>query len=494
MAGGILIANRGEIALRIMRTCRTLGLRTVAVFVEDDAEAPHVGFADDAVDIGPGGYLAPGRLIEAAQRLDCAMIHPGYGFLSENAAFARAVTQAGLIFIGPSAETIAAVGDKIEARRRAVSLGIPVIPGCEPSTSPEALLDGARSLTLPLLVKAAGGGGGRGMRRVTRYDDLGQALAAASREAESAFGDPRVYVESAIDGARHVEIQIVGERDGRVLHFHERDCSLQRRHQKIIEEAPAPGLSPHVREGLARDAIRLAEAVRYEGAGSVEFLVRDEEWFFLEVNARLQVEHPVTELILGIDLVMAQLLVASGGRMPWLQDDLQPRGHAIEARLCAEDAGRGFVPCPGRIERLQFPSGPGVRVDAGVVAGGTVSPDYDSMIAKIIAYGANRDEALARLGCALEETVVLGVETTGGFLRDLLDDPRFREGRPHIGLAAARAAGWTPSQVKPQLFQAAAAAAALALAGERRAVRVSVGEQVDSPWQHLAGWRLGAGE
>ena len=486
----ILVANRGEIAVRVLRTCRALGLRSTAVYAEGDGSSPHTALADAAVDIGPRGYLVAERLIEAARGLGCDAIHPGYGFLSESAAFARAVHDAGLIFVGPSAETIAAVGDKIAARRQARELGIPVIPGCEPSASREALLAEAGNLRAPLIVKAAGGGGGRGMRRVASHDDLAAALTAASREAEAAFGDPRVYIESAIDGARHVEIQIVGERAGRVLHFHERDCSLQRRHQKIIEEAPAPGLSPRVREGLARDAIRLATAVHYEGAGSVEFLVGDDEWFFLEVNARLQVEHPVTEAILGVDLVAAQLLVAGGAPLPWQQDELCPRGHAIEARLCAEDAAAGFAPHPGRITRLRLPAGPGLRVDAGIETGSEVSPEYDSMIAKIIAHGADRDEALARLRTALEETVVLGVETTGAFLHELLGEARVRAGQPDIGLAAEFAKGWKPTPDGDPALYAAAAAAALALATRAGSAALPLAGQ-ETAWHRLPGWRVG---
>ena len=486
----VLVANRGEIAVRVLRTCRALGLRTAAVYADGDAAGVHTALADSAVDIGPRGYLAAERLIDAARRLGCDAIHPGYGFLSESAVFARAVREAGLIFIGPSAETIAAVGDKIAARRQARQLGIPIIPGCEPSASREALLAEASTLRAPLIVKAAGGGGGRGMRRVTNHDDLAAALTAASREAEAAFGDPRVYIESAIDGARHIEIQIVGERTGRVLHFHERDCSLQRRHQKIIEEAPAPGLSSRVREGLARDALRLATAVRYEGAGSVEFLVRDDEWFFLEVNARLQVEHPVTEAILGVDLVAAQLLAAGGASLPWQQDDLRPRGHAIEARLCAEDAAAGFAPQPGRITRLRLPAGPGIRVDAGIETGSEVSPEYDSMIAKIIAHAADRDEALARLRLALEETVVLGVETTGAFLHDLLGEARVRSAQPDIGLVGEVVAGWTPAPDGDPALYAAAAAAALALAARPgSAAQPRAGQE--TAWQRLPGWRIG---
>ncbi len=428
----LLVANRGEIACRILRACRRLGIETVAVHSEADRDALHVHLADLAVPIGPApardSYLRGDHILEAARRTGAEAIHPGYGFLAENAAFARAVREAGLVFVGPSPETMEVLGDKERAKRLAREAGVPTVPGVE--GPPEVLRRAAGELEPPLLVKAAAGGGGRGMRRVERPEELAAALAAAAREAESAFGDGRLLVERWIARPRHVEVQVFGDRHGRVVHLFERDCTLQRRHQKILEEAPAPALDGAVRRALHEAALRLARAAGYANAGTVEFLVEpDGRFWFIEANTRLQVEHPVTEEVTGLDLVEWQLRVAAGEPLPRRQEDIALEGHAIEARLCAEDPARGFLPSTGRLAVLELDGS--VRIESGVRAGDEITAHYDSMIAKLVAHGPDRETARRRLWTALRRSRIRGIATNRQLLVRLLAAEAFRSVAVH---------------------------------------------------------------
>ncbi|WP_374763025.1 acetyl/propionyl/methylcrotonyl-CoA carboxylase subunit alpha [Yunchengibacter salinarum] len=439
----LLVANRGEIAARVIRTARDEGYETVAVHSDLEPDAPHVALADQAVCIGPAApaesYLNQAALIAAARATGADAVHPGYGFLSENADFAEAVDAAGLVWVGPTAESIRLMGDKAAAKQAMAAAGVPLLPGYDGADqSHETLTAQARRIGFPLMVKAVAGGGGRGMRLVTGADALPHALDSARREAESAFGDGRLILERAVAKARHVEVQILGDGTGRVLHLHERDCSLQRRHQKVIEEAPAPGLPDASRAALLDAAIKAGEAVRYRGAGTVEFLYdpAEDRIAFLEMNTRLQVEHPVTEAITGLDLVACQLAVASGAGLPVTQDDVRLDGHAVEARLYAEDPTRDFQGGGGPVPLFNPPAGPGIRVDAGIASGGTVPTAYDPMMAKIIAHGRDRAEALRRLNRALGDLVLLGPASNLAFLRRLLLLKDMAEGTPHTGLIA----------------------------------------------------------
>jgi len=440
----LLIANRGEIAVRIIRACRELGVETVAVYSDADADAPHVSGADVAVRLGPApaadSYLRADRIVEAALETGAEAVHPGYGFLSERAAFAAAVEDAGLVFVGPSSRTIAALGDKLAARRAVSAAGVPVVPGTLAPAAVarpdelERVLAAAEGVGFPLLVKAAAGGGGRGMRLVERAADLPAALAAAAAEAAAAFGDGTVYLERRIRPARHIEVQLLGDRHGTVVALGERDCSLQRRHQKLLEESPAPGLSAGERRALLELGERAGRAAALENAATAEFLFDDDRRFwFLEVNTRLQVEHGVTELVADIDLVREQLWIAAGQPLSArvhgaAEQASSPVRHAIEVRLSAEDPGRDFAPAPGSIGEWVMPSGPGVRVETAARAGQRVPPDYDPLIAKILVVDESREAALARLARALDETVVTGVQTTLPFHRFIARDARFREG------------------------------------------------------------------
>jgi len=441
----VLIANRGEIAQRIIRTARRLGVETVAVVSEADRGAPFARHADEKVEIGPGpaaeSYLRGDKIIAAAKAAGAYAIHPGYGFLAENATFADAVSKAGLTFIGPSPDAMRRMGGKAEAKAIAAKAGVPVVPGyAGDSQTAKALAREAKRIGYPVLIKAVAGGGGRGMRLVEGEDELAGALESAQREAEAAFGDARVLIEKLIVQPRHIEVQVFGDRHGNVVHLYERDCSLQRRNQKVIEEAPAPGMSPELRARICEAAVACARAVGYEGAGTVEFLVQggaltpDAPWYFIEMNTRLQVEHPVTEAITGLDLVEWQLRVASGEPLPLTQAQIATSGHAIEARLCAEDPAGGFLPSTGPVMAFEMPELEGLRVDAGVERGSEISPYYDSLIAKLIASGPDRATAAARLGKGLEEAVVAGPKTNAAFLHALLAHPAFQQGRMDTGL------------------------------------------------------------
>jgi acetyl-CoA carboxylase biotin carboxylase subunit len=430
----VLIANRGEIAVRIIRACRELGLRSVAVYSEADADAPHVLLADEAWLLGPApsaeSYLRVDRLLEVARAAGVDAVHPGYGFLAERAPFAQAVTEAGFQFVGPTAETIQAMGDKTEARRRMAAAGVPIVPGTtDPLVDADDAVRTATEIGFPVLLKAAAGGGGKGMRVVESADACARAFEAAAREAQAAFGDGSVYVEKYLGHPRHIEVQLLGDRHGQVIHLGERECSIQRRHQKLVEEAPSPALDPAARAAMGEAAVAAARAVRYEGAGTVEFLWQDGAFFFLEMNTRIQVEHPVTELVTGIDLVQWQLRVAAGERLPWSQEEVRLEGHAIECRITSEDPEGGFLPSTGRIRHLELPSGPGVRWDGAIRPGFEVGLHYDPLLGKLITSAPTRLEAIDRMRRALGEFVVEGVETSAPFHRRVMEEPDFRAGR-----------------------------------------------------------------
>ncbi|GAA1168682.1 hypothetical protein GCM10009654_27330 [Streptomyces hebeiensis] len=466
----VLIANRGEIAVRVIRTLRALGVRSVAVFSDADADARHVREADTAVRIGPAAaaesYLSADRLLAAAVRTGAQAIHPGYGFLAENAAFARACADAGLVFIGPPAPAVELMGDKIRAKETVRAAGVPVVPGSSGSGLTDAeLARAAAEIGMPVLLKPSAGGGGKGMRLVRAEAALAEEIAAARREARSSFGDDTLLVERWVDRPRHIEIQVLADTHGNVVHLGERECSLQRRHQKIIEEAPSVLLDEATRAAMGAAAVRAARSCGYTGAGTVEFIVPGDDpasYFFMEMNTRLQVEHPVTELVVslagapGLDLVEWQLRVASGEALPFGQDDIALTGHAVEARLCAEDPARGFLPSGGTVLRLREPSGVGVRTDSGLVEGAAVGSAYDPMLAKVIAHGPDRATALRRLRAALAETVTLGVPTNAGFLRRLLAHPSVAAGDLDTGLVEREADTLVPGEVPPEVYVAAA--------------------------------------
>jgi len=460
----LLIANRGEIAVRVIRACAELGIRSIAIYSEADRGALHTRLADEAHLVGPGpareSYLAIPKIVEVARATGAQAIHPGYGFLSENPAFAEACATAGLAFVGPPPSAMRLLGDKAAARRLAASHGVPIVPGYDGSGQDDRLLadEGAR-IGFPLLVKAAAGGGGRGMRAVADPSGLKDALAAARREASAAFGDDRLILERLVVEARHVEVQVLGDIHGTVIHLGERDCSVQRRHQKVIEESPAPGVSPELRSALGEAAVRVARAAGYTGTGTCEFLLDANGGFwFIEMNARLQVEHPVTELVTGFDLVRAQVEVAAGRPLRWRQDDVSLRGHAIECRLYAEDPDRDDLPSPGRLTRLRPPLGPGLRHDVGYADGDLVPPYYDTMLAKLIAFGEDRASAINRARAALDRYQVEGVPTNRALLGWVLDHPTFRDGRATTDfLATSRPATQTDVSAPPAVLAAAAA-------------------------------------
>jgi acetyl-CoA/propionyl-CoA carboxylase, biotin carboxylase, biotin carboxyl carrier protein len=477
----VLVANRGEIAIRVIRAARALGLRTVAVYSDADREAPHVRAADAALRIGPApateSYLSIAALIDAAERSGAQAVHPGYGFLSENADFARACTRAGLAFVGPPADVIERLGRKDEARRLAVAADVPVVPALEDAPDDELAARAPEAVGFPLMVKAAAGGGGKGMRIVRTPEELPQALAAARREARAAFGDDTLLIERLVERARHVEVQVLADLHGNVVHLLERDCSTQRRHQKVLEEAPAPTISDTVRERLTSAAVRLADAVGYVNAGTVECMVAGEEAFFLEMNTRLQVEHPVTELICGLDLVELQLRIAAGEPLPFRQDEIGAHGHAIEARVYAEDPAAGFLPQAGTATTVRWSER--ARVDAALEPGQRVDTWYDPMLAKVIAHGATREAARRALVAALDDSAIFGVTTNLGFLRRLAASDEFRD--------AAIDTGWLDRH--PGAFPAEPSALALCAAAWSQATLG--GEESAHPFGVRDGWRLG---
>ncbi|KOX37186.1 MULTISPECIES: biotin carboxylase N-terminal domain-containing protein [unclassified Streptomyces] len=483
----VLVANRGEIAVRVIRTLRELGVRSVAVYSDADADARHVREADTAVRIGPPpaaeSYLSVPALLDAARRTGAQAVHPGYGFLAENAGFARACAEAGLVFIGPSAEAISLMGDKIRAKETVKAAGVPVVPG---AADPE-LAEAARELGAPVLLKPSAGGGGKGMRLVRDLAVLDEEIAAARREARASFGDDTLLVERWIDRPRHIEIQVLADAHGNVLHLGERECSLQRRHQKIVEEAPSVLLTPELRAAMGAAAVEAARSCGYVGAGTVEFIVPGGDpasYCFMEMNTRLQVEHPVTELITGVDLVEWQLRVAAGEPLPFAQEDVRLDGWAIEARICAEDPSRGFLPSGGTVLALNEPQGGGARTDSGLSEGTEVSSLYDPMLSKVIVHAPDRPTALRRLRAALADTVTLGVPTNAGFLRRLLAHEDVVKGALDTGLVEREAEGLVPKDVPAEVYAAAAAVRLAELAPAPR-------DGWTDPFSVPNGWRLG---
>ncbi|MGW4301783.1 acetyl-CoA carboxylase biotin carboxylase subunit [Streptomyces sp. NPDC004646] len=488
----VLVANRGEIAVRVIRTLRALGVRSVAVFSDADADARHVREADTAVRIGPApageSYLSVERLLEAAARTGAQAVHPGYGFLAENAGFARACEEAGLVFIGPSADAIALMGDKIRAKETVAAAGVPVVPGSSGSGLTDAqLADAAREIGTPVLLKPSAGGGGKGMRLVRDVSALEEEIAAARREARASFGDDTLLVERWIDRPRHIEIQVLADGHGNVVHLGERECSLQRRHQKVIEEAPSVLLDEATRAAMGEAAVQAARSCGYRGAGTVEFIVPGGDpssYYFMEMNTRLQVEHPVTELVTGLDLVEWQLRVAAGERLGFAQEDVTLTGHAVEARVCAEDPARGFLPSGGTVLLLREPQGDGVRTDSGLSEGTEVGSLYDPMLSKVIAYGPDRATALRKLRGALAETVTLGVPTNAGFLRRLLAHPAVVAGELDTGLVERVVDELVTTEVPEEVYAAAALLRQAALAP-------AAGTGWVNPFGAADGWRLG---
>jgi len=487
----VLIANRGEIAVRVIRACRELGYPTVAVYSEPDRAALHVVNADEAMPIGPApsreSYLRIDRILEAAKKTGAEAIHPGYGFLAENADFARACRDAGIVFIGPSPESIDAMGSKTESRQRMQAAGVPVVPGLtEPVKAVEEIEDFAKQSGFPIMIKASAGGGGKGLRFVERAEDLRQAFERVSSEAESFFGDGAVYAEKFIVKPRHIEVQVVGDQHGNIVHVGERECTLQRRHQKVVEECPSPVVDAELRAKLGAMAVRAAAAVNYYSTGTIECLMGpDREFYFLEMNTRLQVEHPVTEMVWGVDLVKEQLRIARGETLSFRQEDLVPHGHAIECRVYAEDPARKFAPSPGLIRYINLPQGPGIRNDDGVYAGYTVPVFYDPMLSKLIAHGKSREEAIGRMRRALTEYRVEGIMTTIPFFTFIMNHPDFRDARFDTGFIdrILPSIDFASSVTGEQIDAAIAAAAIFAF---EESQNVQLPEDTASRWKEAA--------
>ncbi|MBM4118109.1 acetyl-CoA carboxylase biotin carboxylase subunit [bacterium] len=489
----VLIANRGEIAVRVSQTLQEMGIAALAVYSDADRKALHVMRADEAVPLAGTApaetYLNQAKLIGIARKAGADAVHPGYGFLSENASFARACREAGLVFIGPQPEVIEAMGDKIRAKALMTEAGVPVVPGWKgDTTDAAALTKAAAKIGYPVLLKAAAGGGGKGMRIVRNEAGLAEAQAAAAREAEKAFGDARIFVEKYIDRPRHVEFQIFGDKHGNCVQLFERECSIQRRYQKIIEESPSPALTPALRTAMGKAALAAARALNYEGAGTVEFMLApDGKFYFLEVNTRLQVEHPVTELVLGLDLVRAQILVAAGEPLPFAQEELRQRGHAIECRLYAEDPARSFLPSTGRLVQFSTPRGAHVRVDVGVRRGSEVSVHYDPMLAKLVVWGEDREQARQRMAWALRRFAVLGVSTNIEFLGRVVEHPAFAAGELHTHFLDEHAIDLkAPARLEAAVAIAAGLAAA-APAGEPKTLATAAA--AGGPWKSGQRWR-----
>jgi len=496
MFSKILIANRGEIAVRVIRACREMGIETVAVYSDADATARHVRAADAAVRVGPPpaaeSYLNIPALIAAARTSGADAVHPGYGFLSERAAFARACVEAGLIFVGPPADAIERMGSKIGARTLMEQAGVPVVPGRTPADQSDAgIAAAADAIGFPVLVKASAGGGGKGMRAAHDAATLAEAIPSARREAQAAFGDGTLYVERLIQRPRHIEIQVFADAHGNAVHLFERECSIQRRHQKIVEESPSPVLTPAVRDRMGKAAVAAATSAGYRNAGTIEFLLEGAgdaaRFYFLEMNTRLQVEHPVTEMVTGTDLVRAQLLVASGRPLPWRQEDLAQRGHAIECRVYAEDPSSGFLPQAGPLALYREPDGPGIRIDSGVEEGTAVPVQYDPMLAKLIASGETRDAAIARAVAALRQFPILGVRTNVAFLIRTLEHPAFRAGDLHTGFVDEHLPSLLEKTAPSELVLSVARAAQSSRDVGRSAATGATMAAVD-PWSRLEGW------
>jgi len=483
----LLVANRGEIAVRVIRACREMGIRSVAVFSEADADALHVRLADEALPIGPAAsresYLSIERVLEAARTSGAQAVHPGYGFLAENADFARACEAAGIVFVGPGSETIALMGEKTSARREAVNAGVPVVPGTlQKAADFDQIASEAAKLGYPVMLKAAAGGGGKGLRLVGSADELQGSLERARSEAQGAFGDDAVYLEKAIERPRHIEIQVLADHHGNAVHLFERECSIQRRHQKLVEESPSPFLTPELRERMGSLAMALVRRVGYVNAGTLEFLVDSERKpYFLEMNTRLQVEHPVTEMVTGVDLVKLQIRVAQGEVLPFAQADLAQRGHAIECRVYAEDPDAGFLPSPGRISALRVPGGPGVRDDSGVYEGAEVKVHYDSLVSKLVVWAESRADAISRMRRAISEYRVLGIRTTLPFFDRVLRDPGFVAGDFDTSFAQSLLARADDRPERPA--EIAAIAAAIGAFEERRRSRQHPSAPAPSDWR-----------
>ncbi len=489
----VLVANRGEIAVRILRACEERGLATVAVYSDADRNALHVRYADEAFNIGPApsreSYLRIDKLLEVAHKAGAEAIHPGYGFLSENEDFAEACESEGIAFIGPPAAAIRAMGDKVEARRSMRAAGVPVVPGTPEGLRDEEAAAIATQIGYPLLIKASAGGGGKGMRTVRRPEDLLSSLDAARREAKNAFGDDTVYMEKLVENARHIEIQILADQHGNVIHLGERECSIQRRHQKLIEEAPSVAVSDELRARMGAIAVRAALSVKYVNAGTFEFLLdRDGNFYFLEMNTRLQVEHPVTEMVTGVDIVKEMIAIASGRKLRWKQEDIRPRGWAIECRITAEDPFNNFMPSGGRVVTLSEPTGPGVRVESGIYEGFEVSLYYDPMIAKLIVWGETRPEAILRMRRALREYKIGGIKTSIPFHQQIMDSTRFMWGTFDTTFLEQRFA--LQAREKPENKEIAAIVATLLLhESERRALTVRQSADAGtSIWKRASRW------
>jgi len=492
----VLIANRGEIAVRVIRACRELGVETVAVYSEADRTALHVNEADYAYFIGPSpsseSYLVMDKILEAARKSEAEAIHPGYGFLSERAPFAKRCGDAGIVFIGPSPSAIERMGDKVEARKLMTKAGVPVVPGSEDTLDKESdVIDMCKQIGFPVMLKAAAGGGGKGMRLVQKESDLTSALRAVRSEAKSSFGDDRMYVEKFVNKPRHVEIQVMADTHGNTVHAFERECSIQRRHQKVVEESPSPAVTPEIRTAMGEVAVRAARAVDYVGAGTVEFLVdADRNFYFLEMNTRIQVEHPITELVTGVDLVKAQIEVAAGLPLRFRQEDIVQRGHAVECRIYAEDPAQNFFPSPGKIDFLHVPGGIGIRDDGGVYDGYQVTVFYDPLISKLCAWGNTREEAIQRMLRALSEYRVHGLVTNVAFHRWVLEHPLFRAGDYDTNFIPQQYRGLDDSQ-NPAALDAALIAAVLDAhhRDKQRAARVNL----DSPQsRRFNAWKAAA--
>jgi acetyl-CoA carboxylase biotin carboxylase subunit len=488
----ILIANRGEIAVRVIRACRELGIATVAVYSDPDRDALHVRWADEAYHIGPAAardsYLNIEKVLDVAKRAGADAIHPGYGFLSENATFADACEKAGVKFIGPSAKSMNIMGSKTRARRAMEAAGVPFVPGSSKGLSLDEAKDVAAKVGYPVMLKAAAGGGGKGMRLVHSAGELKSAFESASSEAARAFSSGEVYVEKYIEKPRHIEVQVFGDEHGNVVYLGERECSVQRRHQKVIEEAPSAVVTPELRKRMGETAVQVAKAAGYFNAGTVEFLVdEDLNFYFLEMNTRLQVEHPVTELVTGLDLVHVQIHVASGGKLPFKQEDVQLRGHAIECRIYAEDPDNNFFPSPGKITELRAPSGPGIREDSGVFQGWRVPLDYDPMLSKLIAYAPTREMAIERLNRALDEYFIGGIKTNLSLFRRLLNEPEFRKAEIDTGyLDRLLAGGKKAESPNEALMEVAAIAAAMSYSAPASSVTPSAVASSNGKWKKTA--------
>ncbi len=493
----VLIANRGEIAVRIIKACQEMGIHTIAVYSEVDANAPHVHIADEAVNLGDPtpseSYLNIAKLIDVAQSTGAEAIHPGYGFLAENPDFAQACEDSGIKFIGPKAEVIALMGDKIEAKKAMEKAGVPIIPGYHGLNQDiTTLIKEGKKIGFPLLVKATAGGGGKGMKIVHSEEQLEEAIESAKREAKSAFGDDRVFLERYLDKPRHIEFQILADEHGSVVHLFERECSIQRRHQKIIEETPSPVMTPELREKMGEAAVRAAETVGYTNAGTVEFMVDGSlNFYFMEMNTRLQVEHPITEATTGIDLAKWQLRIASGMELTFRQKDLVQRGHALECRIYAEDPSNGFLPSVGVLEKVEVPTGPNVRNDTGIVAGMEVTPYYDPMLAKIIVSSERREESIDKMLWALSRYVVLGVTTNIPFLKRVLEHEAFRKGEITTHFIENYFKDWTVAKEGLPTHALIALAVYDAMHPLREETVRYKEADPHSPWKHVGKWRIG---